>query len=121
MKRSETLLRIIRFRRFSAVQLLIALGLLFTSAPFVEEIKGGEFIISALVSLVLLSGVLAVAERKRVLIIALLLAIPAVGGVVDKSFTPGLGATSCLPCRRTCPDLFCSRHSTALHPARSIG
>jgi Ion channel len=67
-------------RRFSAVQLLIVLGVLFICAPLVEEVKGGEFIISALVSLVLLCAVLAVAEHKRVLIVALVLAIPAVGG-----------------------------------------
>ena len=36
-----------RFRRFSTVQLLIALGLFFISAPFVEEIEGGELIVSA--------------------------------------------------------------------------
>jgi len=80
MKRSEKLLRVLRFRRFSAVQLLIALGVFLICAPFVEEVKGAEFIISALVSLVLLSGVLAVAERKRSLVIAIVLAIPAVGG-----------------------------------------
>lgn len=73
-------LRIPRFRRFTTVQLLIALGLLFFSFPFVEEVKGGNLIVSILFSLVLLSAVLAVAERKRVLIIAILLAIPAIGG-----------------------------------------
>jgi len=70
----------VKFRRFSTVQLLIALALFFTCAPFVEEIKGGELIVSILFSLVLLAGVLAVAERKRVLVIALVLAVPAVGG-----------------------------------------
>jgi len=80
MKRSEELLRWLRFRRFSTVQLLIALALLFTGAPFVEEIKGGELFVSGLFSLVLVAGVLAVAERKRVLVIALVLAVPAVGG-----------------------------------------
>src|SRR6266702_6960258 len=70
----------IRFRRFSTVQLLIALALLFTGAPFVEEIKGGELIVSFLFSLVLVAGVLAVADRNRVLVIALVLAVPAVGG-----------------------------------------
>ena len=74
------LLRIPRFRRFTTVQLLVALGLLFFSFPFVEEVKGGNLIVSILFSLVLLSAVLAVAERRRVLIIAILLAIPAIGG-----------------------------------------
>src|SRR5437667_5819193 len=76
----KAVLRRLRFRRFSTVQLLIALALLFTCAPFVEEIKGGELIVSILFSLVLVAGVLAVAERKRVLVIALVLAVPAVGG-----------------------------------------
>ena len=80
MKRSETLLRTIRFRRFSAVQLLIVLGVFFIGAPFVEEIKGGELILSILFSLVLISAVLAVAARKRVLLIAIAFAIPGIAG-----------------------------------------
>jgi len=80
----------LRFRRFSTGQLLIALALLFTFAPFVEEIEGGELILSILFSLVLLSAVLAVAERKRVLVIALVLAVPAVGGRWINHFRPNL-------------------------------
>src|SRR6266705_1696957 len=82
--------RRLRFRRFSTVQLLIALALLFTCAPFVEEIKGGELIVSGLFSLVLVAGVLAVADRKRVLVIALVLAVPAVGGRWINHFRPNL-------------------------------
>src|SRR5213592_4851806 len=77
-------------RRFSTVELLIALALLFTCAPFVEEIKGGDLIISLLLSLVLLSAVLAVADRKHVLVIALVLAIPAVAGRWINHFRPDL-------------------------------
>src|SRR5437867_13100268 len=80
----------LRFRRFSTVQLLIALGLFFIWAPFVEEIEGGELIVSGLFSLVLLAGVLAVAHRKRVLVIALVLAIPAVAGRWINHFRPDL-------------------------------
>jgi voltage-gated potassium channel len=80
MRESVKSLRIPRFRRFTTVQLLVALGLLFISFPFLEEVKGGNVIVSILFSLVLLSAVLAVAERKRVLIIAIILAIPAIGG-----------------------------------------
>src|SRR5216110_3288399 len=90
MKRSEELLRRLRFRRFSTVQLLIALAFLFTFAPFVEEIKGGELFVSGLFSLVLVAGVLAVADRKRVLVIALMLAVPAVGGRWINHFRPNL-------------------------------
>lgn len=67
-----------RLRRFSTVQLLIALVLLLISAPFVEELEGGHFIVSFLFSLVLIAGVFAVASRKRSLAIALALAIPAI-------------------------------------------
>src|SRR5437660_9113653 len=90
MKRSEELLRRLRFRRFSTVQLLIALALFFICAPFVEEIKGGELIVSFLFSLVLVAAVLAVANRKRVLVIALVLAIPAIAGRWINNFRPDL-------------------------------
>jgi voltage-gated potassium channel len=67
-----------RFRRFSTVQLLVALVVLLVSAPFVEELEGGHFILSLLFSLVLIAAVFAVANRKRSLVIALVLAIPAI-------------------------------------------
>ena len=68
----------LKFRRFSTVQLLVALVVLFISAPFVEELKGGGLILSVLFSLVLLAAVFAVADRKRTLAIALVLALPAI-------------------------------------------
>src|SRR5213076_2451778 len=86
----KPVLRRLRFRRFSTVQLLIALALFFICAPFVEEIKGGPLILSFLFSLVLLAGVLAVADRKRVLVIALVLAIPAIAGRWINHFRPDL-------------------------------
>src|SRR6478672_13724986 len=79
-----------RFHRFSTVQLLIALALFFIWAPFVEEIQGGELIVSALFSLVLLAGVVAVADSKRVLVIAIVLAIPAIAGRWMNHFRPDL-------------------------------
>jgi len=80
----------LRFRRFSAVHLLIAIALLFTFAPFIEEIKGGDLIASFLLSLVLLSAIVAVSDTKYVLVIALVLAIPAVGGRWINHFRPDL-------------------------------
>ncbi len=74
----------------STVQLLIALALFFIWAPFVEEIEGGELIVSALFSLVLLAGVVAVADSKRVLVIAIVLAIPAIAGRWMNHFRPDL-------------------------------
>ena len=80
----------LRFRRFSAVQLLIALVAFFICAPFVEEIKGGDLIVSGLFSLVLVAGVVAVARRKRTLIIAIVLALPAIAGRWINHFRPDL-------------------------------
>jgi hypothetical protein len=82
--------RIPRFRRFTSVQLLVALALLFFFFPFVEEAKGGDIIVSILLSLVLLCAVLAVADRKRVLVIAIALAIPAIAGRWISDFRPDL-------------------------------
>ena len=72
------------------VQLLIALALFIFFAPFVEEIKGGDLIVSVLLSLVLISAVFAVASRRSTLIIALLLAIPALVGRWINYFRPEL-------------------------------
>jgi hypothetical protein len=88
MKRREKLLKVIRFRRFSTVQLLIALALLFISAPFLEEFEGGDLIVTILFSIVLLAAVLAVAERKAVLVVTIVLAIPAIVGRWINHFEP---------------------------------
>ena len=64
--------------------------MLFFFFPFVEEVKGGDVIISILLSLVLLSAVLAVADRKGVFFIALVLAIPAIVGRWINHFRPDL-------------------------------
>jgi hypothetical protein len=76
--------------RFSTVELLITLALLFFFFPFVEEIKGGDIIVSILLSLVLLSAVLAVSERKATFFVALLLAVPAIAGRWISHFRPDL-------------------------------
>jgi hypothetical protein len=77
-------------RRFSAVQLLIALGLFFACAPFVEEINGADLILSFLLSLVLLSAILAVAEKRSTLVIAILLAVPTLAARWANHFRPDL-------------------------------
>src|SRR5947208_6923457 len=84
----EMVRRPLKFRRFSAVGLLIALALLFFFFPFVEEVKGGDLIVSLLLSLVLLSAVLAVSDRRSVLLTALVLAIPAIAGRWINHFWP---------------------------------
>ena len=45
---TNPVLKRLRFRRFSTVQLLIALAVLLISAPFVEELEGGHLILSML-------------------------------------------------------------------------
>ena len=80
----------LRFRRFSTVQLLIALAVLLICAPFVEELEGGHLILSVLFSLVLLAAVFAVADRKRTLAIALALAVPAITARWVSYFRPDL-------------------------------
>ena len=80
----------LRFRRFSTVQLLIALAVLLNFAPFVEELEGGHLILSVLFSLVLIAAVFAVADRKRTLVIALVLAVPAITARWINHFRPDL-------------------------------
>jgi hypothetical protein len=86
----KPVLQQLRFRRFSTVELLIALGLLFVSLPFVEEMKDGDLILSVLLSLVMLSAVVAVASRRGAFIVALLLLIPAIAGRWISHFRPDL-------------------------------
>jgi hypothetical protein len=77
-------------RRFSTVELLIALALLFLSFPFVEELKAGDIIVSILLSLVLIAAVLAVSNRRSTLVVAVLLATPAIIGRWIDHFRPDL-------------------------------
>src|SRR5215472_18907732 len=86
----KPVLKHLRFHRFSTVQLLIALAVLLISAPFVEELEGGHLILSMLFSLVLLAAVFAVANRKRSLVIALVLAAPAITARWINNFRPDL-------------------------------
>ena len=66
--------------RFSAVQLLAALVLLFVSAPFVEDLPRGDVIEAILLTLVMVFALLAVGGRGRTLWIAILLFIPTLVG-----------------------------------------
>ena len=86
----KPMLERLRFRRFSTVQLLVALAVLLISAPFVEELEGGHLILSVLFSLVLLAAVFAVADRKRTLAIAVVLAVPAITARWINQFRPDL-------------------------------
>jgi hypothetical protein len=63
---------------------------MFLFFPFVEEVKGGDVIVSILLSLVLISAVIAVANRGLTLIVALLLMIPAIAARWINHFRPDL-------------------------------
>jgi hypothetical protein len=66
--------------RFSSIEMLVALLLLFVSTPFIEDLPHAKAIEAILVTLVYLSAVLAIGGRRGTLLVATLLAIPAVGG-----------------------------------------
>jgi Ion channel len=65
--------------RFSAAQFLIALVLLFIAFPLLELFgeKTGDNLEALLMTLVLVSGVLAVGRRRRTLVLAVILVAPA--------------------------------------------
>ena len=67
-------------RRFSTVEFLIALALMFAMTPFVEQMKHGMVVEALLMTLVLVSAVLAVGQRRRTLVVATLLVLPALVG-----------------------------------------
>jgi hypothetical protein len=77
-------------RRFSAVELLIALVALFASFPFLERLRVGPILESILLTIALLSAVFAIAGRGPVLIIAIALAAPALIGRWIHHFRPDL-------------------------------
>jgi len=63
--------------RFSAVELLIALGLLFVTAPLVENLPNGDLLELIPLSLVMIFAVLAVGGHRRDFIVAVALFLPA--------------------------------------------
>lgn len=65
---------------YSSIELLGALGLLFLTAPFVEDLPHGDFLEAILMSLVMISAVVAVGGRHRSLVLAILLVTPALAG-----------------------------------------
>ncbi len=82
--------RRIGLHRFSVAEFLVALVLLFVVSPFVELIPGGNLIEAVLMTLVLVMGVLAVGRRRRTLVVAAILAMPAFVGKWVDHFRPDL-------------------------------
>jgi hypothetical protein len=76
--------------RYSAVKLLVALGLFFVSAPIVQDLPRGDLIESMLLTLVMLSAVVAVGGSRKFLMIALVLLVPALAGKWLNHFRPDL-------------------------------
>jgi len=63
--------------RYSSIELLAALILLFVMTPFLEELPHGDLIETVLMSLVFVSALLAVGGRRRTLILCTALILPA--------------------------------------------
>jgi hypothetical protein len=76
--------------RYSAAQFLISLALLFAATPFLEFLKNGDAIDSALLTVVLVSGVFAVGRRRWKVAVTLALLVPASGGKWVNHFRPDL-------------------------------
>jgi Ion channel len=76
--------------RSSAAQFLAGLVLMLFFAPFLEEVKHGESIDVVLMTVVLITGVLAVGRSHRTLVLAVLLMIPALGSRWISHFRPDL-------------------------------
>lgn len=70
----------IGLERFSVAQFLIALVVLFMTLPFLDAIPDGEIIEGILMTLVMVSGVMAVGRRRGVLLMAVILVLPALAG-----------------------------------------
>ncbi len=77
-------------RRFSAIELLIVLAAWLVSFPFIETLKAGALIESILLTIVLISALLAVAQRGRSVIIAAFLAVPTLAGRWINHYRPDL-------------------------------
>ncbi len=80
----------IGFRRFSTAEFLVALVLLLIGAPIVDKMPHGRSIETVLLTLVLVSGVLAVGRSRRTLVWAAVLVAPAVVGRWMNHFLPEL-------------------------------
>jgi hypothetical protein len=64
-------------RRYPAAQFLGALVLALVSSPFTEALDDGDLIEAVRLTVVLLSGLLAMGGRKRIMVCGIVLAVPA--------------------------------------------
>ena len=84
---ARRMLRIGNFRS-SVAQFLGALILMLFAAPFLDELEYGEAIDSALMTVVLVLGVLVVGRSHRTLVLAVMLMVPAVATRWISHFQP---------------------------------
>src|SRR5262245_13221686 len=66
--------------RFSAALYLAALLFLFCVSPFLEQIANGDIVEGLLITIVLCTGVLAIARSRKNMVLASALALPALAG-----------------------------------------
>jgi hypothetical protein len=83
--------------RYSATQLLVALGLLIFFTPFVEQAPNGDLIESVLFSLVLFSAMFTVGRQRGALILAVALMIAALGAHWLERLAPHLVPSALSP------------------------
>lgn len=76
--------------RHAGTYFLAALLLIFVTAPFTEDLRGGELIEAVLMTAVLLSAVMAVGGRRRTLAWAIILVTPALVGKWINHWRPDL-------------------------------
>jgi hypothetical protein len=74
--------------RYSVAGFLIALVGVFIAIPFLEQFDKDKHIEAILMTLVLVSGVLAVGGRRRTLILGVILALPALAGKWINHYLP---------------------------------
>lgn len=70
----------IGLHRYSVAEFVIALGVAFIGLPFIEPFDKDKHIETILMTLVLVSGVLAVGGHRRTLILGVILALPTLTG-----------------------------------------
>lgn len=77
-------------RRLSGIELLVALAALFISLPFIDSLQTAGLIESILFTVVLISAVVAIAERAHVMTVAALLALPTLASRWINYYRPDL-------------------------------
>jgi voltage-gated potassium channel len=89
-RESQPVLRLGIFR-YSAVELLVTLMVFFIVIPFVEDLPDGDIVEAVLLTVVMVSSLLAVGGRRRALIISLALVVPALAAKWLSHFVPSTG------------------------------